>query len=57
LIGTIVESQTSAFLNLDNVAIYGTATAIPEPSTYAAILAALTLGVVAIRRRKNVVSV
>jgi hypothetical protein len=57
LIGTIVESQTSAFLNFDNVAIYGTATAIPEPSTYAAILAALTLGVVAIRRRKNVVSV
>lgn len=49
------ESAASASVLLDNVAIYGTATAIPEPSTYAAIIAALTMGVVAIRRRKAVV--
>jgi len=53
------ESSAAASVLLDNVAIYGTAAApiaIPEPSTYAAILAALTLGVVAIRRRKSVVA-
>jgi hypothetical protein len=43
-------SQSRA-VNFDNVAIYGTAAAIPEPSTYAAILGALSLGFVAIRRR------
>jgi hypothetical protein len=39
---------------IDNVQF--NATAIPEPGTYAAILGALTLGVVAIRRRKVVVA-
>ncbi len=54
LVGEIVETG-SARLNLDNIGVYGVATAIPEPSTYAAIIAALTLGVVALRRRKQVV--
>ena len=56
LIGTIVESGVNARLNIDNVGIYGfAATAIPEPSTYAAMLSVLTLGVVALRRRKAAV--
>jgi hypothetical protein len=41
--------------SLDNVQFNGV-TAIPEPGTYAAILGALTLGVVAIRRRKAAVA-
>jgi len=51
LIGNIVESQTSANLNFDNIGIYGVSQVIPEPSTYAAILGALTVGFVAMRRR------
>lgn len=55
LIGTMVETG-NARLNIDNIGVYGVAaTAIPEPSTYAAIIAALTMGVVALRRRKQVV--
>jgi len=50
------EAATSGNLLLDNIAIYGTATAIPEPSTYAMILGALCLGVVALRRRKSIVA-
>ena len=42
-------SATSFGLRIDNVGIYS----IPEPSTYAAILSALTLGVVAMRRRRQ----
>jgi hypothetical protein len=45
-------SGNTASMFVDNVAIYGVA-AIPEHSTYAAILTALTLGVVAIRRRRS----
>jgi hypothetical protein len=51
-IGQLVESATAARLNIDNVGIYGVAgTVIPEPSTYAAILGALTVGFVSLRRR------
>jgi len=50
------EAAISGNLQLDNFAIYGTATAIPEPSTYAMILGALCLGVVALRRRKSIVA-
>jgi hypothetical protein len=46
-----LENSAGASVFIDNVAIYGTAAVIPEPSTYAAILGALTLGFVAIRRR------
>lgn len=56
LVGQVVESETSAVLNLDNIGAYGIA-AIPEPSTYAAILGALTMGVVVARRRKAIVAV
>jgi hypothetical protein len=51
ILGTATYGSTQA-LRLENTAIYGV-TAIPEPSTYAAIIAALTLGVVAIRRRRQ----
>jgi len=51
------ETAASGSLFVDNFAIYATAGAvIPEPSTYAAILSALTLGVVALRRRRAVVA-
>jgi len=56
LIGQVVESAVGAVLSLDNIGVYGTAV-IPEPSTYAAMLAAMTAGVVALRRRKSVVAV
>jgi hypothetical protein len=52
LIGQVVESETGVILSLDNIGAYGVAV-IPEPSTYAAILAAMTAGVVALRRRKQ----
>ncbi len=53
IIGTVVEVAAGVQLNFDNVAVYGTAFApIPEPSTYAAILGGLALGVAAVRRRK-----
>jgi len=52
IIGEIVENGAQARLSLDNVGIYATsATVIPEPSTYAAMLGALTVGFVAMRRR------
>jgi hypothetical protein len=51
LIGQIVESQTTVQLSLDNIGIYGVSQVIPEPSTYAAILGALTVGFVSLRRR------
>jgi hypothetical protein len=55
LIGQVVESETGVVLNLDNIGAYGIAVAaIPEPSTYAAILGAMTAGVVALRRRRQV---
>ncbi len=52
------ESAAGASVFLDNVAIYGTAlqsvvVAIPEPSTYAAILGAAVAGVSLLRRRKT----
>jgi len=46
-------SETSGgTFSIDNVAFTGTATAIPEPSTYAAIMGVVTLAVVLYRRRK-----
>lgn len=52
LIGQVVEANAAAVLNLDNIAVYGVA-AIPEPSTYAAILGLVSMGIVGLRRRKN----
>ncbi|MDX2186621.1 MAG: PEP-CTERM sorting domain-containing protein [Opitutaceae bacterium] len=46
------EDALAASVFVDNVAFYGTAAAIPEPSTYAAALGALALGAAALRRRK-----
>jgi|GEM_PF-4055762 len=51
ILGTATYGSTQA-LRIENTGIFGQTTAIPEPSTYAAILASLTLGVVAMRRRK-----
>lgn len=43
---------------IDRVSLTGSLTAVPEPSTYAAILGAVTLvGVVAVRRRKKTITV
>jgi hypothetical protein len=54
IIGEVVESIGTANLQFDNVAFYGTSalSAIPEPSTYAAILAG-ALGVMFLRRRMS----
>ena len=54
LIGTLSESVGTANLQFDNLAVYGTAVAaIPEPSTYAAILGALALvGGAIVRKRR-----
>jgi len=53
LIGEVLESIGTANLQFDNVAIYGTAlSAIPEPSTYAAILSVATLSLMMRRRRQ-----
>jgi len=51
LIGTVANASASNVLLLDNLGVYGVASVIPEPSTYAAILGALTVGFVAMRRR------
>ncbi len=52
-----LENSLTASVFIDNLAIYGTAlAAIPEPSTYAAIMGALVIGVAAIRRRRLVAS-
>ena len=44
-------SNVIGFANLDNASI--TVSAIPEPSAYAAIIGALALGAVTIRRRRS----
>lgn len=46
-------SSGASALQLDNIQIRGTLTAIPEPSTYAAILGAVTLGMVFYQRRRS----
>ncbi len=51
-----LSAQFGGSVTIDNVQFNALVTPIPEPSTYAAILGALTLGVVAIRRRKSVVA-
>lgn len=57
IIGAISEANASSVFQLDNLAVYGSAaTAIPEPSTYAAILSALTAGIVALRRRRSLIA-
>jgi hypothetical protein len=45
-----------SFLSPNNYSISFVAAPIPEPSTYAAMIAAMTLGIVAIRRRKQAVA-
>lgn len=53
LIGTIANPSTSNIVLIDNLGVYGITggLVIPEPTTYAAILGALTLGIVGLRRR------
>ncbi len=46
-------SSGASALQLDNIRITGSLTAIPEPSTYAAILGAVALGIVFYQRRKS----
>jgi hypothetical protein len=53
LIGlNVTDTSTSQFF-LDNVAIYGTAAPIPEPSSFAALAGVLGLGFAATRRRRK----
>jgi hypothetical protein len=47
------ETAAGASVFLDNVAFYGTAAAIPEPSSYAALAGVAALGLVAARRRRS----
>jgi hypothetical protein len=55
IIARITESADVASLFIDNVAIYGTAgTAIPEPSSFAALAGVAGLGWAASRRRRQV---
>jgi hypothetical protein len=50
-------SGSSGTFAIDRVTLNGTVTAVPEPSTYAAILGGVALlGVIAIRRRKQAVA-
>lgn len=51
LVGTFASGEGTT-IALDNVAFIGSAAVIPEPSTYAALLGAATVGFVVIRRRK-----
>jgi hypothetical protein len=53
IVGRITESTSAASLAIDNVAIYGTAAAIPEPSSFAALAGAACLGLAASRRRRR----
>ncbi len=46
------EAAATASVFLDNVAIYGTAAAIPEPSAFATLAGVAALGLVAARRRR-----
>ncbi len=50
-LGVIIEKTGSGVIAFDEVTL--SVTAIPEPSTYAAIVGALALGAVAIRRRRR----
>lgn len=52
LIGTMIGVDVDSQLQLDNIQFIATATAIPEPSTWAAIIGGLALGAAALRRRK-----
>lgn len=54
LIGTINNTSSANVLLIDNLGVYGTTMAIPEPSTYAAILGLMSVGIAAFRRRKSV---
>lgn len=47
------ETAAGASVFLDNVAFYGTAAAIPEPSSFAALAGFAALGLVAARRRRS----
>jgi hypothetical protein len=55
LIGVVSESISTANLQFDNLAVFGTSavSAIPEPSTYAAIMGALALVGVTIARKRR----
>ncbi|MBC8010730.1 MAG: hypothetical protein H7067_11620 [Burkholderiales bacterium] len=54
IVARVTESADNASLFLDNVAIYGTATAIPEPSSFAALAGIMGLGLATQRRRRSV---
>ncbi|MCF7688773.1 MAG: PEP-CTERM sorting domain-containing protein [Cephaloticoccus sp.] len=52
LSSALLVGEFSGAATFDNVQFNGVS-AVPEPSTYAAILGAMALGFVAIRRRRN----
>jgi hypothetical protein len=53
IVGRVSESASAASLAIDNVAIYGTAAAVPEPASFAALAGAACLGLAASRRRRR----
>ena len=54
LLASFAEANDGSPARFDNFGIYGTAAAIPEPSTFAALAGVAALGLVASRRRRHV---